>query len=298
MRYPRLILRNLFRNTYFLMFLNGFLLSTLIYFKTQSSYEDGLFASIKTSINESLDSNDNADSIVVKAMNTCYHLMSPRLNTFGGMSSAELGLQAGIFRSAAVDLMTTDGACGSYSMVLARVLDSYHYPVRIGQMKANGNFGAHIIVEVNTGSSWKVLDPTYNQYFTRPDGRLASFQDVQQDWNYYARQVAGNYDMNYRYEGVRYTNWNKIPVLLPAIKKLSIFVFGSEQTNTFSLRTYFMNTFKIWFNLCLIIEIGLALFTFKQAMRDSKWPHVRHFILGLTAKQNPLNSAQEPNKRS
>ncbi|GGB14951.1 hypothetical protein [Puia dinghuensis] len=299
MRYPRLILRNLRRNAYFLMFLNGFLLSSLIYFKTQSSYEDGLFASIKASVNESLDSNDNADSIVVKAMNTCYHLMSPRLNTFAGMSSAELGLQAGIFRSAAVDLMTTDGACGSYSMVLARVLETYHYPVRIGQMENNGKYGVHMIVEVNTGTTWKVLDPTYNLYFTRPDGRLASFQDVEQDWNYYAHQVPPGYDPHYRYEGVRYTNWSKIPVIMPGIKKLSTLVFGAEETNSFSMRTHFLNTFKIWFNILLILEIGLALYTFKQMTRNSKWQPFRYFNLDLSTEPNPLNSASahEPGKQ-
>jgi hypothetical protein len=281
MRYPLSFIRRVSRNTYFLMFLNGFLLSSLIYFRTESSYEDGLFASIKASINDNLDSNDNADSIAVKAMNVCHFLMRPRASTFAFKTSTELGPEAGIFRSASHDLMTTSGACGSYSLVLARIIDTYHYPVRIAQMKAHGIYGAHHIVEVNTGSSWVLLDPTYNLCFTRPDGHLASFKDIQQDWNYYVHQVPADYDLNYNYEDVRYTNWEKIPILMPAIKKVMTLCIGAGNTNDFSLRTHFMNTFKVWFLLILILEIGLILFTAKQLIRNSKWQFFRHFNVRL-----------------
>lgn len=51
-------MKNLVRNLYFLMFLNGFLLASLFYFKMESTYENGLFASIKGSIDNRLDSDD------------------------------------------------------------------------------------------------------------------------------------------------------------------------------------------------------------------------------------------------
>ena len=52
-----------------------------------------------------------------------------------------------------MDLMTAKGACGSFSMVLARILQGYQFPVRIAQMKSDGCFGSHIVVEVLT-ESW------------------------------------------------------------------------------------------------------------------------------------------------
>src|SRR5579859_4375038 len=97
------LLRATFRNLYVLMFLNGFLIAVLFCFRIQASYENGLFASIKSSINERIDPNDNADSIVVKAMNVCYYLMRPRAATFNDNTTAAMGPQAGIFRSTAVD---------------------------------------------------------------------------------------------------------------------------------------------------------------------------------------------------
>ncbi|HXB09742.1 MAG TPA: hypothetical protein VNW04_21610, partial [Puia sp.] len=186
-----------------------------------------------------------------------------------------------LFRSTAVDLMTASGACGSYSQVLARIIETWHYPVRIAQMKAYGHFGAHNIVEVLTGSHWVVLDPTFNLCFTRPDNRLASYSDVHGNWNYYVNQVPADYDKNYKYEDVRYTNWTKLPIILPAIKKLMTFCVGAEETNGFSLRTHFMNTYMVCYNIILILEIGLLLATIKRALRTRSWSFSRYFNVGL-----------------
>ena len=273
-------LKAVFRNTYVLMFLNGFFIATLLCFKMQSSYEDGLFASIKGSINETIDANDNADSIVVKSMNACYYLMHPRASTFKG-GTIEMGPEANLFRSTSVDLMTASGACGSYSQVLARILETWHYPVRIAQMKANGYFGSHMIVEVFAGSHWVVLDPTFNLCFVRPDGHMASFNDVHSDWNYYVNQVPSEYDKSYKYEDVRYTNWSKLPIILPAVKKIMTLFIGAEETNGFSLRTHFMNTYLVCYNIFLILEIGLLLTTIKRAVKTRSWSFSRYFNVGL-----------------
>jgi hypothetical protein len=278
------LLKATFRNLYVLTFLNGFLIAVLFCFKIQAAYEDGLFSSIKSSINEHIDSNDNADSIVVKSMNVCYYLMHPRAQTFGpeaASSDKAMGPQAGIFRSTAVDLMTASGACGSYSQVLARIIATYHYPIRIAQMKAKGYYGAHNIVEAFTGSRWVTLDPTFNLTFIRPDGRLASFEDVHSDWKYYSKQVPADYDQDYRYEDVRYTNWTKIPVIMPAMKKALSLCFGTSRVEGFSLRAHFMNTYLVCFNIALIIEIGLFLATIKRMLKTFSWSFSRYFDVGL-----------------
>jgi hypothetical protein len=162
--------------------------------------------------------------------------------------------------------MTTQGACGSYSRVLARIADGYGYPVRVAQMKAKGIFAGHNIVEVRTGRDWAVLDPTYNLYFVRPDARLASFADVRQNWAYYSRQVPKDYNALYRYEDVRYTNWSKVPLLFPAIKWLLDRCIGAERADAICLRTLFMNTYACYFNVVVILYILLLLVTVKRIM--------------------------------
>lgn len=270
LRYPFILLRRIFSNLYFLMFLNGFMLASLCYFRMQSSYERGLFASVKASIDHSIDADDTHDSVAIKAMNTCHHLMSNRANTF---TDADVpGLEPVFFHSVSEDLMTTNGACGSYALVLARLLDAYQYPVRIAQMKSGKVFGAHNVVEVNTGASWIVLDPTYNISFTRPDARLASFADVRQNWNYYAPQVPKEYNLSYRYEDVRYTNWEKFPILLPSIKALLNVTLGPQKTSTISLRTLFLKIYAIYFYCTLICYLPIVLFTFRRLIQIKIFP--------------------------
>jgi hypothetical protein len=268
--YPFRLLRLAFRNLYFLMFLNGFLLASLFYFKMESSYEDALFGSIKTTIDAQIDADDTPDSVAVKAMSTCYHLMSNKGSTF---YKGDLGLEWTVFHSSTIDLMTTRGACGSYSQVLARILQTYHFPVRIAQMKANGIFGAHNIVEVEIGQDWVVLDPTYNLRFTRPDGRLACFGDVRKDWSYYSKQVPSDYNPAYHYEDVRYTNWKKIPILSPALRSILSLIIGPERTNAFSLRTILMNTYTAYFYLLLLLYVPLFLVTIKGLVKTKIFPN-------------------------
>jgi hypothetical protein len=267
-RYPFRLIRQAFRNLYFLMFLNGFLIASLFYFKMESTYENGLFASLKSSIDGQIDSDDTPDSVAVKAMSTCYFLMVPRASAFHG----DLGPEASFFHSTAVDLMTTRGACGSYSQVLARTLASYHYPVRIAQMKAQGIFGAHNIVEAQIGPRWVVLDPTYNLFFVRPDARLASFADVRKDWTYYSKQVPAGYNPAYHYEDVRYTNWTKIPILSPALKAVVSLVIGPERADSFSMRTFFMNTYAVYLYVLLALYIPLFLVTLRSLLKTKVFP--------------------------
>jgi len=258
--------KRLGKNLNFLMFLNGFFLASIFYFFTQSKYENGLFSYIKAGVESHIDSDDTHDSVVVKAMGTCYELMSNRASTFGGASN--LGPANGIFHSASVDLMTTAGACGSYSEVLARIIGTFHYPVRIAQMKSGEVWAAHNVVEVYTGNHWVLLDPTYNLSFKKPNGQLACFNDVHQDWAYYSKQVPRGYNMDYRYQDVRYTNWSKLPFLFPVVKNVLLMVFGREYTDGISVRVLFIDTWRIYYNLALLIEVFLLLATIRIYVRS------------------------------
>jgi hypothetical protein len=258
------IVKRVCKNTYTLVFINGFLLASLLYFNMQSSYEDGLFSSIRHTINDQFDSDDNSDSVAVKAMHVCHNLMGNRAPVFGGK---ELGIEADFFSATSVDLMTTRGACGSYAMVLARVLEDYHFPVRIAQMFANGVFAGHNVVEVNTGNGWVVLDPTFDVSFVRPDAHLASFSDVQHNWTYYASQVPQGYNPNYRYEDVRYTNWSKVPVIFPAVRSVLRVAIGSRATDTLSIRTWFLKIYKVYFYITLLLFVPLTILTIRRILR-------------------------------
>jgi hypothetical protein len=149
-------------------------------------------------------------------------------------------------RSTDLDLLDVSGACGSASLVLVRTYMAMGFPTRIGQMYANGHFGGHILVEVWSNGRWMVMDPLFNQFFTRPDGSLASFEEVKNNFSYYSKQLNPNYPKEYQYQNVRYTNWEKIPVLSPLLKKGFDIIYGKKKADQICLRKYVIKFYQLW----------------------------------------------------
>lgn len=174
--------------------------------------------------------------------------------------------------------MTANGACGSYARVLARILQTAGVKVRFAEMEVNGQSGGHIIIEAKTSAGWVVLDPLYDLYFTTPRGTLASFSEVQKNWSFYKRQTPVHYNPAYRYESVRYTNWNKIPVLLPMVKKILQGVIGKEKTEHLSLRIYFLQPYHLAFYSLLSAYILILLVIYYRWLRTKQlFPAIQYF---------------------
>jgi len=264
------MIRRIFKNLYFLTFLNGFLLASLFYFKMEANYEQELFRAIHQDINSRLTSSDSQDAVLVKILHSCHNLLGNRGAVFEGKDFD--GIKSSILDPTSIDLMTARGACGSFSMVLARLLQGYHYDVRIAQMKAGGVFAAHNIVEARSGHGWVVLDPLYDVYFVRPDGKLAAFDEVKNNWAYYKKQLPAGYDTKYDYEDVRYTNWTKIPVLLPATKKMLDLVLGKEKADSISMRTFLLRKYSLCFNIVLILFVFVFGYTVIRLIKAKIFP--------------------------
>ena len=284
------MLKRIFRNLYFLTFLNGFLLASLFYFKMEGYYENELFKAIRTNIDSKISTSDGQDSVLVKVMQACHSLLGVRSTVFSAQNLD--GFNVNYLHPTSVDLMTAWGACGSYSFVLARILREYDFPVRIAQMKANGIFANHNVVEAKTEKGWVVLDPTFDVYFTKPSSGLASFQDVRSDWSYYKHQVPVAYDTSYRYEDVRYSNWGKIPVIMPALKKILDICIGKSRADQISLRIYFLKIYDFYFYLTLLLYIPILILTMRTMIKTRLFPQrnlpitvrnvVRHLKLKLS----------------
>jgi hypothetical protein len=265
------MIRRIFPNLYFLTFLNGFLLASLFYFKMEANYENDLFSAIRSNISGKITASDSQDSVLAKIMHSCNQLLVNRESVFEGKQFDGFSSD-NILAPASFDLMTARGACGSYSLILARVLKGYHYSVRIAQMKSGGVFAAHNIVEAKTDHGWAVLDPFFDVYFINPSNKLASFEDVKNNWSYYKTQLPPGYDMKFRYEDVRYSNWTKIPVLLPSVKKILDLTIGKKEADTISLRTYFLKKYNIVFNILLVIFFMVFSFTLVQLIKSKVFP--------------------------
>ncbi len=250
--------KRIFGNISILLFINGFLLATLFYLHKEDVYEKDLFSAIVNKIKQELKT-DNKDTFLIRSLAMTYELQRSRQSVFG--DNFEDAKENSFFHSATTDLMTAYGACGSYSIVLARILKANNCKVKIGQMLVRGKFGGHIIVETEIYGKWVIIDPMFNLSFKRPDGKLADFKEVNKNWPYYSLQVPADYVQDYKYDGIRYANWTKIPVVLPTIKKILDFTLGKEKADAISIRPYFLRINHILFVLLLWFYIPLTAFT-------------------------------------
>ena len=250
--------RRIFTNLYLLFFMNGFMLAGLIYLRHEDMYERDLFTAIASKIKADLKTEDK-DTFLIKSLQMAYNLQHNRQSIFGEAQSITGTDNNSILHSATEDLMAAKGACGSYSIVLARILKANACEVRIGQMKVNGIFGGHIVVETKIKNRWIIVDPSFNLYFKRPDGQLASFSDVSKNWDYYKQQVPPDYVADYKYEDIRYANWTKIPIIMPAIKKVLDITMGKDAADHFSIRPKIIRMHHFLFIICLWIYIPLCI---------------------------------------
>lgn len=263
--FTHLLFRVKRRSSYLLIFINGFLLASLAYFYVEDSYEQKVFDSLVEHIKTTVDNRpgtDRTEELIRTSLSLTNFLGQSRMKIFEGHDLNTI--KSEFIHPVSFDLMTGKGACGSYSYILSRLLSELKITNRIAQMKVQDNYGGHNIVEAKTSKGWVVLDPLYNLYFTRQDGQMASFADVQANWSYYQQQVPQGYDGKYDYAGVRYTNWTKVPVVMPAMKKVLQWTMGKEEVETFSLRTHMLKKFSLLFNIALALYILIFAITVRR----------------------------------
>lgn len=245
--------------------LNGFLMALLLFFCLQNQYENRIFEVLANHVKmtASPEVTRSRDSILIKSLHLVHFLEAGRGSVF---SNALPNKEApySLINPLMNDLVTGEGGCGSNSLVLARILKEFNIPVRIAQMKVGNTYGGHIVVEAEGSRGWVVLDPFYDLFFIRRDGAMASFADISADWNWYSQQTPAGYDSRYRYAAVRYTNWTKVPVLMPAVKSVMTWIIGREKTEKFSLRSLFLKKYYILTLVTLAAYILLCFFMLKN----------------------------------
>lgn len=285
----------IFNSRYTFVFVNGFLLASIIYFYSEDSYEKSLFESLADNVkSKSNGAVPYDEAILLNSLHLTHYLGERRSIVF--RDNEVHSFKANVVHPVTYDLMTTNGACGSYAYILSRLLNELKVPNRIAQMKANGIYAAHNVVEAKTAKGWVVLDGLYDLHFKKADGNLASFSDVQHNWNFFSSQLPANYDHQYRYEGVRYTNWNKVPVLMPVIKGILSVAMGKEKANHFSLRTFFLRKFHVLFEVTIFIYAILLFFVIRNFIRRDLQKIKRY--LSSTSKNALVMQAEAKNAQA
>ena len=247
------LIGRVFLNRYSIFVLNGFLLSAVLLFYMEDRYETDIIGALANNIKKDYGQYNSQDSIFIGSLRLTHFLEERRRQVFEEEEIKDN--YADFIRPVTYDLMTAKGSCGSYSMVLGSILHQLGYKVRFAQMKVGDVWGGHIIIEALSKNGWVVLDPSFNLFFKKPDGSLASFKDVKANWAYYKQQLPSDYISEYAYSDVRYTNWDKIPVILPAIKGITSLFIGKKSTEEVSLHVFLIRKFRILFDIVLVLYL-------------------------------------------
>ena len=158
-------------------------------------------------------------------------------------------------RSSHDHLQSPTGACASYSHVLAKALMTAGYDVRKVGLGKDGQMAIHHVIEVQTGSSWVLMDALYNQVFRAKTGRLADAGAVHDDWAWFRQQVPADYDSRFDYSTYYYTNWSRIPVLGRVIQGIPA-IHEWLHRHRVSVRFWFFNTYRWLAILCVLLALA------------------------------------------
>jgi hypothetical protein len=121
-----------------------------------------------------------------------YRIQKARSENVKGMMGMN-PLKSRLFRSGDMQLLDANGSCGNFSHVLAELCKTLGMPIRMVQLKQNGQYGSHIIIEAKVNGKWAAADCLYKIYFLNPDSSLASIEDVRSNVGKYATQFPSNY---------------------------------------------------------------------------------------------------------
>jgi hypothetical protein len=183
------------------------------------------------------------------------------------------------FRSGDMQLLDASGACGNFSHVLAELLQTGGYEVRIAQLFQSDHFGSHMVTEAKIDGKWVVADGLFKICFYNPDSSLASLSDIGNNYQYFEKQFPYQYPYKDAYLKYRYTNWDKIPIIFPALQQAFTLIMGEEWTNQLCLRSYFLNLHEAQFWILVLLYIPLLLKTIQHFYWFTKGLNWLDFII-------------------
>ena len=220
-------------------------------FWIQARREDRLFGRfVEATVRAEMSDSEKS----VALMHGVHRLLAPRTYAFAGDSSAfDRWLPASLTR-----ILIEGGACGAQSRVLARALQVAGLEARLVQLRVAGFWGAHIVAAARVDSRWVPLDPLLDVALTDADGRLADIEAVSRAWESYAPQIPEGNRHRVDYREFRYTNWEQVPVLLPAVRTGLGWVLGEERVGGLSLRAHVLNVHRLYALACLALGVALC----------------------------------------
>lgn len=236
----------------------GILLASL---HLMAEYEDALFDQIVGSIVQP----DWSESQKIKALTAETHeLLKDRAKVFA--NTGTVSIRDSWLDSADVHLLDGRGICRSHASVLGRMLDRagiYFRVVRI-YFPASDRWACHLAIEAKADGKWRAIDPFDNLVFP------VDYVELSRHWDAYKDLAPPGYDRHLDKAEVFYTNWYRIPVIMPAIKKVLDWT-APDLASNFSLRRYLLNVYRVYeVGLLLLVLVVATFFLLRLAIVRSR----------------------------
>jgi hypothetical protein len=162
------------------------------------------------------------------------------------------------------------GGCGSSSRVVIALLDAEGIPSRSMIILDDKGRRVHAVANAWIDGRWAVADPLYGIVYLRADSTVATAEDLRADRKLFLANVAHNpaYPTElYDYDNYALFNWNKIPVVLPAIRSALVRTMGEERTDVITrpkLWMYPLPAFAAAFSV-LAVVLAVAVLAFRRS---------------------------------
>ena len=207
---------------------------------------------------------------ILKKLNTFTHTIMgpPRQSLFRNnkKEEQELFLTKNLNFYTPLLALNNGESCYAHSIVFGRLVSALGFKWRNISMYYNNK--NHNVSEVYYKDRWIVFDPLFNQYFVRPDGKLATKEDIHNNWRHYKKQI-GKYllfknDIEYKYDyDYNYTLKQHNSQWKDYIKRFISFVLGytsyDELQSKFNLNKFYYWQFKLT-AIFIVINVLFGLF--------------------------------------
>jgi hypothetical protein len=242
-------------------YFNFICLTAIFYLAVEFQHENNTYYNIIKSADRFCTNETDTGKIKSIVMHV-YEMMRDRHKIF--RNKEQFSWKQRFFKSVDLDLMYGAGSCGGYSKVLTRSLSLAGYKVRIGQLKVQGNYGGHILMEAYSKefNKWILVDPLFGVMVTDSTGYPVSYIEAEARWEAIKNNFPLSYQKAYRYSGIRYTNWDKYGWVSQSIKKLGDLIVGKEAMDTFSMRPLLLSTYKAYLVLMICLFTLYHLFNY------------------------------------
>ena len=123
------------------------------------------------------------------------------------------------------------GGCGSHTRVVLAMLHAEGVRSRSLFLLDPHGKALHTVVQAYIGGRWVVADASYGILYRGREGRLETAQEIAADPERFREQTARAvaYDPRFVFDRTTIMNWHKVPVVLPAIRRLCVALFGEAR---------------------------------------------------------------------